>query len=210
MFIQTCCFGQFNYYLKGGGNMSSVFRESIYNPGDSVSITGSANSYGLESKSAFGGYLTFEALKRTKDLEYGIGVQLELIRENYFVVDGKIFFNSVSELNNFIISNYFISISPNIKYNFKKFGVAFSLEIPFYNYYSYKEISKEGSIIIKRNSETIDKNSIIPTLKFFVPISKMTSIIPSFSLYKSNNILVGLGAQIKLNKNHKTKNHGKY
>lgn len=200
MFTQTFCFGQLNYYLKGGGNMSNVFRESIYHPIDTLSTQGSSYSFKLESKSAFGGYLSFETLKRSKDLEYGIGVQFELIRENYFVEDGKIYFDSNSEMKNFIMSNFSVAVAPQVKYNFNNFSVVFSVEIPFFNYTRRKEVSKEGDVKIENNSYKSSRNTLNPTLNLLFPFSKKVSAITNFSLYKTNNILLRLGVNLHLNK----------
>ena len=178
--------------------MSNVFRESFYNPRDTLSTQGSNYSYNLESKSAFGGYLTFEALKKTKELEYGMGLQFELIRENYFVEDGKIYFDSNSEMKNFIMSNFSVAIVPQLKYNFKKFSVAFTMEIPFYNYARRKEFSKEGGVKIENDSYKIRRNKLCPTLNLLFPFSKKVSGITNLSLYKSNNILLRLGVQVNL------------
>ena len=199
MFTQTFCFGQLNYYLKGGGNMSNVFRESIYNPSDTLSTQGSSYSFSLESKSALGGYLTFETLKKSKDLEYGIGLQFELIRENYFVEDGKIYFDSNSEMKNFIMSNFSVAIAPQLKYNFNKFSLAFSIEIPFFNYTRRKEVSKEGEVKIENDSFKSRRNTLCPTLNLLFPLSKKIYAITNLSLYKSNNILLRLGINIHLN-----------
>lgn len=199
MFIQTFCFGQLNYYLKGGGNISNIFRESINYTSDTLSPNGSAYSFCIESKSAFGGYLTFETLMKTKALEYGLGLQFELVRENYFVKDGIVYFDSNSEMNNFIISNFSVAFAPQLKYNFNKFSLSFTIEIPILNYTRGKEFSKEGEIKKNKDSYESSRNTLFPTLNLLFPLSKKVSVITNLSYYKTDNLLLRLGFNIHLN-----------